>query len=130
MHRFFCLAALLGVAASAHADDFSTRVSKAKRVERSPEGLAYLMKMTEAKDDEMEQFVFDCFPTGPKGGAPETVELIADVQADGSLANVAVQPVHPRSQCYADKHRTLRVLPPPEKWAKGGFPMYIELVLR
>ena len=109
------------------ADDFDARVAKATKVERSsPEGRDYLLQHFMP---EMDKPTTDAMGQCLKGGAIGTTErfiVVADIQADGSFANVAVQPVNARTTCYVEKLSALKAPAPPEKFAGEGMPIVIK----
>ena len=118
------VAALTSLSAAA-TDTFSARRANALKVERSSIGHGYLELFMPATDKPTTALVAKCFPNG-ETGTVERVSLVADIGPDGSFLNVEVQPLNPRSKCYADGFSELKAPPPPEQFAKSGFPIAVD----
>jgi hypothetical protein len=110
----------------AHAgDDFDVRVARATKVERSsPVGRDYLMRFMPETNTAFEDVVGDCFNNGRKGDT-ETFTVVFDVDAAGSITNVAVSGKEPsdNAMCYAKGIANIKGPPPPESFAEKGFPI-------
>lgn len=126
------IAFALLASAAAQAEDvdwFPERVAQAERVEVSPEGREYVKRFIAEVDRKPEQFMTACFPPSPSM-QNDGFTLVADVQADGSLANVEVRPANEKTLCYSRKFSEMKVPVPPEKFHEGGLPIAIETSFR
>jgi len=110
---------------SAASDDFSDRESRAKKLERSPAGLEYLMGFMQHVDSETTKIMSDCFSSG-EIGTTDTFTIIADIQGDGSITNVAVRPATDQTKCYAGKFGNVKAPILPSRFQSGGFPIVIQ----
>lgn len=121
---------LLFVAGMAHAgDDFDDRVARATKVERSsPVGREYLMRFLPETDAALKDVVRGCFKDGAIGET-EAFTVVFDVDAAGSITNVAVSEQAPSEHalCYAKGIANVKAPPPPESFADKGFPVVIHV---
>lgn len=113
----------------AHAgDDFDERVARARKAERSsPAGRDYLMRYMPETNAAFEKIYGDCSRLGRKGGV-EAFTLVFDIDAAGSIINVAVaeKDQSEYSRCFAEGMAGIKGPPPPESFAEKGFPAMIE----
>ena len=115
--------ALISFSAAA-SDDFSDREARAKKLERTPDGLEYLMGFMQHVDSDTTEIMGHCFRHG-EIGTTDSFTVVADIQADGTIANVAVQPTTDGAQCYAEKFGQVKAPSLPAKFQRSGFPIVI-----
>lgn len=125
-----CMLTLLLFTGMAYAgDDFDARVARATKVERSsPVGREYLMQEFMPETDEaFEKAHGDCSSQGQKG-TTEKFTTVFDIDATGNIINVAVAEKEQSnySRCYAERITKIKAPPPPESFAKKGFPVVIQ----
>lgn len=123
MMRYVLAIAIFCLAAPAWAErDFAKRVEHAKRLERSPVGREYVNAVWPNLNEETAAFMGECF----RNEMPGPFTLVADIADDGTVADVAIQPVSEELECYSKLFVKLK-LPPPPAVAKGAdFPIVIE----
>nr|WP_295375780.1 hypothetical protein [Pseudoxanthomonas sp.] len=121
--------ALFLFAGMAHAgDDFDARVARATKIERSsPVGRAYLMRYMPEAMSTFEKVYGECSSRGTKGTA-ENFTVVFDIDATGGITNVAVREKEQSAytKCYVEGITKIKGPPPPESFAKKGFPVVIE----
>lgn len=122
--RVFALALVFITLSASASDDFLGRENRAKALERTPDGLQYLMAFMQRVEPETTRIMSQCFESG-EIGATDTFTLVADIEADGTVANVAVRPTTDRTQCYADKFSRVKAPPLPARFQASGFPIVI-----
>jgi hypothetical protein len=118
---------LAACAAQQGTPSFEGRVASARTIEEEPVARAYL-----------ERHLFPAMRTGLPGArqqcfsapAASTADftIVADIVADGSLANVAVQPATNTARCFAASFAKLRLPPPPSPYS-SRLPIFIEMEL-
>lgn len=106
------------------ADPFGDRVMAATAMEMSAPGQAYLARFMAAMDRPTTDAVHGCFP-GP-GAAHFT--LVADVLADGRIANAEVRPAGPGPDCYRRRLEQAHAPALPQGYGES-FPIVIETTL-
>lgn len=130
--RRFRAALLLVVAACSPAlraeGDFEERVQRAKRVEASADGKAYVVAMWKQIGAYSSVAMRECFQKGTQPDTPSFV-LIANVLPDRRFAQVDLQPRTPMSICYVEHLADAPFPKPPEIFGDVGIPIVIEMVI-
>ena len=119
----FIAALLLITAQQAHAgDDFSARISKARKAERSAGAQPVLMDFMNETYSSQQGAMGKCF----KSGEPPSYTLVADLQANGTISNVVVQPLTPDLECFQQAFQEITFKASlPEQYRKDGLPIFI-----
>ena len=124
-----CLLLLALVALDASAiETFASRVERAKGVEHSRAGKAYQEKLMRSAGQGMAHVMKECFP---KTASPDILRftLVADVQADRTLSNIAVVPSTPMTRCFMSGFAALSFPKPSSKFKTTGMPIVIEMAI-
>ncbi len=112
------------------ADMFAARVIRAEALERTPTGRGYFEQL-DAKAPRFMNDALTACQSAQKPGIPPKFTLVMDVQADGRVANVAVQPTNAWTGCIARQGgATFKLPPPPQAGGKAGYPMVIEFEIK
>ena len=112
------------------ADMFAARVIRAEALERTPTGRGYFEQLDAKAPRFMNEALTAC-QSAQKPGIPPKFTLVMDVQADGRVANVAVQPTNAWTGCIARQGgATFKLPPPPQAGGKAGYPMVIEFEIK
>ena len=115
--------------ALAAAEDFGARVQRAQLLEVSPEGKAYQKQLWAGAGNPAATAMQQCFPKGEKS---DTVgfTVVGDVNDQGHLQNVAVQPSTPMSRCFVEKFSALRFPQPSASFWPDGMPLVVEMKIK
>ena len=130
MKNLFALAlsliALVALNADA-ADSFADHVAKARRAERAPENRPALAAFMEQTSEAQQKALNRCF----KKTMPPDHTLVADLMPDGTVANVAIEPMAPGLECYLDAFRKITFKADlPARYRDTGLPIVIESSFR
>lgn len=124
----FALAVALSGSALRAEGPFDARVQRAKRVEASPEGKAYMRTLWKQIGAYSSVAMRECFP---KGTQPDTSAfvLVAYVLPDRSFSQVDLQPRTPMAICYVEHLADAPFPKPPEIFGDVGIPIVIEMAI-
>ena len=86
--------------------------------------MKYLMGFMQHVDAETTKIMGVCFNSG-KVGTTDTFKIVADIQADGSITDVAVRPATDQTKCYAEKFGRVKAPLLPSHFQSAGFPIII-----
>ncbi len=107
------LALVLMQSATAHATDFSGRVSAARALEANGAGHAYQTRLWARIGSPMTNALQGCITSNaPADRSPFT--LAADVQTDGLPTHIQVQPATPVATCLAGQFAAWPLPAPPD----------------
>lgn len=127
MKYLFSLAAIFVFSAPSFAEDhFLDRVVEAKKVERSPDGRAYLMRFMPAVNHKLEIAIDKCFPDTAAGTKYE-FEIVADIDSNGRISNVETLPSTDSEKCYA---KSIVGIEGPAPGTGKHVPIYISTTLK
>lgn len=116
------LALLLPLAAFA-GQPFADRVAAAKKAETSPEALAAVMSFMKQNTPELQASMDKCF----KGSPAMLFTVIANLTADGQVADVEAEPASPQVACYIKEFERLSPkIVVPAAYKASGMPIFIE----
>lgn len=118
------LAARQGTASPA--DLFDARVMRARALERTTAGREYFKTIVSQQGNALEAVFNACVDRMPKGTKPE-LTAVMDVQADGTLANVAVRPANNWTACFEQKFAGRKLPAPPEVAEGAAYPIFYEI---
>lgn len=122
------LAARKGTASPA--DLFASRVIRAEALERSPAGRAFFERIKSQSPRFMSDALTAC-QAAQKPGIPLKFTAVMDAQANGRVANVAMQPVNAWTSCIAKQGGAGWKLPaPPEGGGDAGYPMVFSMEMK
>jgi len=122
------LASKQGTASAA--DLFDARVARAKAIEHTEEGRAYLKRMDPSTSSALSQSLTSCAALQPKDQKLQ-ITAVLDVHADGRVADVVIHPDSGWTTCIAKRFQAALKPPPlPEAYAPSGFPMLLEIRVR
>ena len=108
-------------------DTFADRISKARRVERSPEAQPTLVDFMNEIGGKPQQAMGKCFTDGQ----PPSFTLVADLLANGTISNVEIEPTTPALECYEREFQKITFKTPiPEQYHKNGLPIFIRTTWR
>jgi hypothetical protein len=107
---------------------FDARVERAKRVEATPNGKAYVQTMWKQVGAYSSVALRECFRKGTPPDTPAFV-LVANVLPDRSFARVDLQPRTPMAVCYVERLADAPFPKPPEIFGDAGIPIVIEMTI-
>jgi len=107
---------------------FDARVERARRVEASADGKAYLRLMWKYVGGYSSVALRECFRKGTPPDTPSFV-LVANVLPDGSFSRVDLQPRTPMAVCYVEHLADAPFPKPPEIFGDAGIPIVIEMTI-
>lgn len=107
---------------------FDARVERAKRVEATPNGKAYVQTMWKHVGAYSSVALRECFHKGTPPDTPAFV-LVANVLPDRSFARVDLQPRTPMAVCYVERLADAPFPKPPEIFGDAGIPIVIEMTI-
>jgi len=107
---------------------FDARVERAKRVEASADGKAYVQVMWKHIGAYSSVALRECFRKGTPPDTPAFV-LVANVLPDGSFARVDLQPRTPMAICYVERLADAPFPKSPEIFGDTGIPIVIEMTI-
>lgn len=108
---------------------FDGRVARAKRVEQSVYGKAYVQSMWNQIGAESASAMRECFKQGSKPDTSAFV-LVANILPDRTLAHAEVRPDTAMAACYARRFADAPFPPPPEIFGDAGIPIVVEMNIR
>jgi tetratricopeptide (TPR) repeat protein len=110
-------------------DAFDARVLRARALERSPGGRAYVQRLV-AQPKNILETAFNACQATRKPGVPMEFTAVMSARPDGTLADVAVQPVNAWSSCFAKQLDAHKVPAPPQGAWGADYPLFYELKMR
>ena len=105
---------------------FADRVASAEALEKTPAGALFVGALVKEHMESMNTFANECY-------ADSTLEkdaftLVADIDNNGMLKNVVVQPESATTRCYAGKFGKLRTnASRPADFAETSLPLVIDV---
>jgi hypothetical protein len=123
MKKFLVFMLLAATQQANAADAFSDRISKARKIERSPEAQPVLMDFMNETHYSSQNAMGKCF----KDGEPPSYTLVADLLANGTISNVEIQPTTPALECYRQEFQKITFKTSiPAKYRENGIPIFIK----
>jgi len=110
-------------------EPFDARVQRAKRVEASADGKAYMQALWTQIGAYSSVAMRECFRQGTQPDTPAFV-LIANVLPDRRFSQVDLQPRTPMAICYVEHLADAPFPAPPEIFGDVGIPIVIEMTIR
>ena len=127
MTRFIAILFLIAAQQASATDTFSERISKARKAERSPVAQPTLVEFMNETRYSSQNAMGKCFT----GGEPPSYTLVADLLADGTIANVEIQPLTPVLECYQREFQKITFKAPiPDQYREDGLPIFIKTTWR
>jgi Tfp pilus assembly protein PilF len=109
---------------------FDVRVMRARALERSAPGRAWLKQGISGRTESFNAAMRACQSSMPPGAKPEFTAVM-DVQPDGSVAHVAMRPVDALTSCLARTfERDLKLPAPPAIGDAAGYPIFFEVTFK
>lgn len=108
------------------ADSFEQRAEAAKKLEDTDQGQAYEKLLIGATGDYVANAMHQCVPKGVTADTDHFV-IVADLQANRSLARVEFRPQTKMTQCFVEKFAKAPFPDPPSYAGLNGLPIVLDM---